>query len=229
MFGEPVEHAARADRRELRAVADHHQLRARPLDDIGELVEAVGVGHACLVEEDRRVRVEGEPAVLGPGDESVKRERLSGERGTVLAEALGGRAGHGDPERLVSGGLLGTGGGVDHDALAGAGRADEDRSSLGAGDDLEGVGLLVAEIRADALGELAGGDRPCVVAYVPAGGLGEPCDSALDRLLLGAQRERRHSPALQREHASFGDHRVRLGERVGGSEFSGGLLEQHGP
>ena len=32
--------------------------------------------------------------------------------------------------------LLGAGGSVDHDALAGAGRPDEDRGPLGAGDDL---------------------------------------------------------------------------------------------
>ena len=47
------------------------------------------------------------------------------------------------PERLMAGVLLGAGGGVDHDALAGAGGTDKDRGSLGAGDDLQRVGLLV--------------------------------------------------------------------------------------
>jgi hypothetical protein len=60
-----------------------------------------------------------------------------------LAEPLRGRAGHGDPERAVAGHLLGAGRGVDHHALAGAGGADEDRAALRAGDDLEGVGLLI--------------------------------------------------------------------------------------
>ena len=36
----------------------------------------------------------------------------------------------------MAGVLLGSGGGVDHDALAGPGRPDEDRAALGAGDDL---------------------------------------------------------------------------------------------
>ena len=52
---------------------------------------------------------------------------LPGERGAVGAEALGGGPGHGDPDRLVAGVLLRAGGGVDHDALAGPGGADEDR------------------------------------------------------------------------------------------------------
>jgi len=184
-------------------------------------VQAAGVGHAGLVEEDRGVRVEREPAVLDPVGERVERERLPGERGAVLAETLCGRAGHGDSERLVSGELLGAGRGVDDDSLAGTGRADEDRGTLGAGDDLQRVELLVAEVGADALGEPIGGGRPCAVAYVSAGSLDELGEGALDRLLFCADRKRRHAPALQREHASLGDHLFCLCERLGGGEFSG--------
>ena len=43
----------------------------------------------------------------------------------------------------MAGVLLGAGGGVDHDTLAGARGPDEDRGALGAGDDLERMGLLV--------------------------------------------------------------------------------------
>ena len=71
------------------------------------------------------------PDVDGPrvraGDQRVERERLPGERGAVGAEPLGGGPGHGDPDRLAAGVLLGACGGVDHDALPGPGRADEDR------------------------------------------------------------------------------------------------------
>ena len=143
---------------------------------------------------------------LRPGDERVERERPSGERGAVLAEALRGRAGHRDPERGVAGELLGAGGGVDHHALACARWADEDRGALGAGDDFERVGLLVAEARADPLGELVARDCARLLAHVPTGGLGELGDPALDRLLFRAYGERRHPPALQREHAALGDH-----------------------
>ena len=57
-LGEPVEHAAGADRGQLRAVADRDELCPGALDDLGEPVEAVGVGHAGLVEVDRRVLVD---------------------------------------------------------------------------------------------------------------------------------------------------------------------------
>ncbi len=106
----------------------------------------------------------------------------------------------------MAGELLGASGGVDHHALAGARWSDEDRGALGAGDDLKRVGLLVAEARADPLGELVARGRARLLTDVPAGGLGELCDPALDRLLFRAYRERRHPPALQREHAALGDH-----------------------
>ena len=145
------------------------ELRACALDDLGEPVEPVGVGHAGLVEVDRRVPVDVELPALDTGHERVERERLPGERGAVLAESLRGGARDGDPEGLVAGELLGARGGVDHDALAGAGGADQDAGALGAGDDLERVGLLVAEARADPLGDLIAGQRARLLADVAAG------------------------------------------------------------
>jgi hypothetical protein len=55
---------------------------------------------------------------------------------------------------VVASELLCSCGGVDHHALACARRSDEDRSALGAGDRLERLGLLIAEARADPLGEM---------------------------------------------------------------------------
>ncbi len=60
------------------------------LHDFGEPIEPVGVGHARLIEVDRAVLADGELAALDARDERVERERLPGEGGAVLAEALGG-------------------------------------------------------------------------------------------------------------------------------------------
>ena len=163
--------------------------------------------------------------MLGSGNKCVERERPSRERGAVLAKALRGRTGHRDPERRVSGELLGASGGVDHHALAGARRADEDGGTLGAGDDLKRVRLLVAEARADPLGEPVARDPARPLTHIPTGGPGQLRDPALDRLLSRAYRERRHPPTLQREHAALGDHPPRASERLGWGEFAGGLLK----
>ncbi len=161
-----------------------------------------------LVEVDRRVRVDGELAALDARDERVEGERVPGERGAVLAEALRGGPGHRDPERLVADVLLGSGGGVDDDALAGAGGSDEDRGALGAGDDLQRVCLLGAEPSADPLGDLVARRlRASLYANVAAAAGGERGEPALDRLLARTHGERRHQPALQGEDTAFGDHR----------------------
>jgi len=49
-----------------------------------------GVGHAGLVEVDRGVLADVELAAFDTRDERVDRQGPAGERGTVLAEALGG-------------------------------------------------------------------------------------------------------------------------------------------
>ena len=195
--GEPVEHAAGADRGELLAVADSDQLRPGALHQLGQRVEALVVDHPGLVQDDRRVPADVDGARVRAGDQRVQSECLSGERGAVRAEPLCGGPGHGDPDRLAAGVLLGAGGGVDHYTLAGPGGADEHRGALGAGEDFERVVLLGAERSADALGHLTGSVIACDVADVSACGLGELCGAAFDRLLLGADREGGHPSALQ--------------------------------
>jgi hypothetical protein len=78
VLGDAVEHAAGTDRWELVAVADCDQLRAGPLDQPGQGVQALVVDHPCLVQEDRRLRPDMEAALVGAVDESVERERASG-------------------------------------------------------------------------------------------------------------------------------------------------------
>ena len=150
--GEPVEHAAGADRGELLAVADSDQLRPGALHQLGQRVEALVVDHPRLVQDDCRVPAHVDGPRVCAGDQRVQGERLPGERGAVRAEPLCGGPGHGDPDRLPPGVLLRTGGGVDHHSLAGPGGTDEDRGALGAGEDFERVVLLGAERSADALG-----------------------------------------------------------------------------
>ena len=197
VVGEPVEHAAGADRGELLAVTDRDQLRPGALHQLGQGVEALVVDHPGLVQDHRRVPADVDGARVCAGDQRVQGERLPGERGAVGAEALGCGAGHGDADRLAAGVLLCAGGGVDHDSLAGPGGADEDRGALGAGEDFERVVLLGAEWPADALGDLTGSVLACDVADVSACGLGELRGAAFDRLLLRANGERGHPPALQ--------------------------------
>ena len=79
---------------------------------------------------------------------------------------------------------------------------------------------------ADALGCLTGGVLACDVADVSACGLGELCGAALDRLLLGANRQGGHPPALQGQHAPVADHLPRDGERLIRRQLAGGLLQR---
>ncbi len=51
---EALEHPAGADRGKLRGVADYHELRPAIGDQLGQAIEARGVRHPGLVEEDRR-------------------------------------------------------------------------------------------------------------------------------------------------------------------------------
>ena len=118
------------------------------------------------------------------------------------------------------------GGGVDHHALASAGGANEDRGTLGAGEDFERVMLLGAQRRADSLADLAGGVFACDLADVSAGGLGELGGAAFDRLLLGAHSKRRHPPAFQGQYPPVADHLPRDGERLIRRQLPGGLLQR---
>jgi hypothetical protein len=166
-----------------------------------QVSQRVGEGATrSLIEDDRGVVAYVDGRGVCAGDQRVKGECLSGERGAVGAEPLGRGTGHGDPDRFPPGVLLRACGGVDHYSLAGAGGADEDRGTLGAGENFERVVLLGAEWTADALGDLTGSVFARDLADISACGLGELGGAALDRLLLGAHSKRRHPPAFQGQY-----------------------------
>jgi len=225
VLGEPVEHAAGADRGELLAVADRDQLRFGALHQLGQGVQALVVDHPRLVQDYCRVPADVDAPRVCAGYQRVQSECLSSQCGAVGAEPLCGGTGYGDPDRLVPGLLLRAGGGVDHDSLAGPGGADEDRGALGTREDFERVVLPGAEWSADALRDLTGGVLACNVADVSARGLGELCGAAFDCLLLGAYRQGGHPPSLQRQDAPVADHLPGDGERLIRCHFSGGLLQ----
>ncbi len=128
--------------------------------------------------------------------------------GTVAAEPLRGGPGHRDPQRLMAGELLGAGGGVDHNALAGACGPDEDRAALGAGDDRQRAGLLVAQAPADPLGDLVARGLARPLPHVSSRRLGE----VVKRRSIACSRARTASvvisPPSKRQDAPLGDHRV---------------------
>lgn len=80
--------------------------------------------------------------------EAVDRARASFKRWGGFAEAPRGAPGDGDAVDVPAGLALGLGGGVDHDAFAGAGRADQDGGAAWAGDRLDGLALLGSSTRA---------------------------------------------------------------------------------
>jgi hypothetical protein len=92
-----------------------------------------------------------EAAGVERGHEAVDRARAALQCRGGLAEALRGPPGDGDAVDLAAGLLLGMRGGVDHDALAGAGRSDEHRGAAGAGDRLHRLALLGRQVAAEAL------------------------------------------------------------------------------
>ena len=65
----------------------------------------------------------------------------------------------------------------------------------------------------------------CDLADVSACGLGELCGAALDRLLLRADRQGGHPPALQSQHAPVADHLPRDGKRLVRCHLPGCLLQ----
>ena len=87
----------------------------------------------------------GEAAAVDGREEAVDRAHPSFERRRSLAEPLRGAPGDRDAEHLAAGVELGLRGGVDHDALAGAGSTDDERRAPRSGDASERVALLVAQ------------------------------------------------------------------------------------
>ena len=218
--GEPVEHTSGADRGELLAVTDRDQLRAGALNKIGQRIEPRVIDHPRLVQDDRRVPVDLDYSRVCAGDQSVERERVSSEGRAVRSKALGCRPGYGYTDRVMAGLLLGVSSSVDHDALPGSGRADEDGKALRSGEHLQSGALLGAQWCANALCDFACCVGACSLADVSAGWLGEQLGAAFDRLLLGAHGERGHSPAFQREDSPVTDHLPRHGERLIGCHLS---------
>ena len=86
--GEPVEHAAWADRRELLAVAYGDQLCPGALYKLGQLVEALVVDYSSLVENDGGVAAHADRASVCTSDQRVQGECLPGGRWTVGAHPL---------------------------------------------------------------------------------------------------------------------------------------------
>ena len=114
--------------------------------------------------------------------------------------------GHGDPDRVAPGVLLGAGDCVDHHALACPRRANEHRGTLGTREDSQRVVLLRTHWSPDALGDHTHSAGASVLADVPARWLGEQLSTALDGLLLSAHGEGGHPPAPQGEHPPVTDH-----------------------
>ena len=106
------------------AVADRDELCAGSLDDLGETVKARCVRHASLVEIDRRVLIDSQRPCSTRAMSASMVNVLSASAGLSRPRRSRRRTRHRDTERLMAGELLGARGGVDHDALAGAGRPD---------------------------------------------------------------------------------------------------------
>ena len=189
--GDEVHAAGRADRGELVVVAGQQQLRPRLLAVGVDADQVGGVGHRRLVDHDQVTGAEapalvvalrgargqpilgGEPAGDVAGVQAFAGEDFGGDLG-------GGQADH--PARLPgpqSRVLPGLGEGADHEALAGAGRADQGLDLRAGGEDAAyGGGLVGAEL--DALGGQVG-DEPVRLGHgdgrrvtVGGGGREEP-------------------------------------------------------
>jgi hypothetical protein len=186
------------------------------------------IDHACLVEDDRRLRTDVDAPSVRAGGESVERQRIPLERRTVSAKPLSCRTGDCDPDCFAACQLLRSCRGVDDDTLTCARWPDKHARTLGTSQDEQRHVLLVSERSPDALCDFARRVYPCGVADIASGGPGEYCCSSFDCLLLRADRERRHPAALQCQHASILDHLPRYLECFVWRQFSGGLLQGDG-
>ena len=187
-MSDAVEHAARADRRQLLAVTDGDELRTRALDQLGEGVHALVVDHPGLIEDHRRLGPDLEAAAVRSHDQRVHRQRVPLQCGAGDPEPLGGGPRHGDAEHLAARDLLGACRGVDHDTLPGPRGPDQHRDPLRAGHGPQGLLLLDGQGCAYALGDLPARVRSGPLADVTARRLGELVGASLDRLLLGPDR-----------------------------------------
>ncbi len=129
--GQPVEHPSWADRGELVAVADRDQLRPRALHQLGERIHAPVVKHPGLVHEHSRVPAYVDAAGARACNEGIERGCSPSERRAVGTEPLGRRPRDRYADGLAARVPLGSGGCVDHNALAGPSGTDKDRGALG--------------------------------------------------------------------------------------------------
>jgi hypothetical protein len=120
-----LEHAPGADRGKLVVISDRDQAPAAFVHGGHEGSETGGVAHPGLIDIHGGVLVDVQAAGVDRGREAIDRARAALQGRGGFAEALRGAPGDGDAVDLAVGFALGLGGGVDDDALAGAGRADQ--------------------------------------------------------------------------------------------------------
>jgi hypothetical protein len=227
-LGDAVEHPTRADRRELRPIPHEHELRPGLLDEAGEVRESAGIGHPGLVQIDRRVLPDDDPAVVRSRSECVHAERAAGQRWAIGPELLGGGPRHRDPDRFTASELLRPRCRVNHNTLPGARWADQNRGALGASDPLQCHGLLSAELADDTVADFALGEFTRGIPHLPVRRDREVRDVSLDCLLHRTDRERSQPAALERHHTPLPDHLARESDRLGRGQHADGLLEDHG-
>ena len=185
--GDQVHAAGGADRGELVVVTGQQQLRPGLLAVGVDADQVGGVGHRRLVDHDQVTRAEAPALVValgGAGGQPILGGEPAGDVAgvqTFAGENLGGDLGGGQADRPArlpvpqSRVLPGLGEGADHEALAGAGRADQGLDLRAGGEDAAyGGGLVSAEL--DALGGQVG-DEPVRLGHgdgrrVPVGGGG---------------------------------------------------------
>jgi hypothetical protein len=88
------------------------------------------------------------------------------------------------------------------------------------------VVLLAAQCSPGALRDFARCVGPCSLSDISDGRLSELRGAALDRLLLGADGERRHPPVLESEHPTIPDHLADYPKRLLRRHLSGCLLQR---
>jgi hypothetical protein len=115
--GDAIEHPARPDRWKLCPVPHQHELCPGLLGEAGEVGEAAGVGHPGLVQIDRGVLDDCDPAVVHSRGECVHAERAASQRRAIGPEPLGSGPRHRDPDRFAAGELLRPRCRVDHNTL----------------------------------------------------------------------------------------------------------------
>src|ERR1700722_18119251 len=122
-----LEHAAGADCRQLRVVANEDELCCRSLPQLDQRRQTLGVGHPRLVHHDHRLRVDAHAATLDPLEQRVGRHGSLQSR--IRTKSLCRRTGHRGTDHAVSVALPRARRGGEGDALARARLADQPRAA----------------------------------------------------------------------------------------------------